>query len=267
MSQATSAPTTDQTVLVSDREGVRTITLNRPDALNAFTRQLHIELAEALRNAEREPEVRVLVLTGAGRAFCAGQDLKEADGDQPRLSGLLRSHYNVLIRRLRTIEKPIIAAVNGVAAGAGLSLALACDLRIASEAASFVTAFSAIGLVPDSGGLYFLPRLIGWPKATELFLTSDKVSAQDALGLGLVHRVVPAEGFEDAVHAYADRFARGPSLAYGLIKRGLNRSLVSDLDAMLELEAQYQEIAGRSEDFREGVAAFIAKRQPEFKGR
>jgi 2-(1,2-epoxy-1,2-dihydrophenyl)acetyl-CoA isomerase len=272
MSDNSSAPASEPTVLVSSRDGVRTITLNRPDALNTFTRQLHTELAEALRAAERDADARVIVLTGAGRAFCAGQDLKEtgggrSTGDQPRLSGLLRSHYNGLIKRLRSIEKPVIAAINGVAAGAGLSVALACDLRIASEAASFVPAFSAIGLVPDSGGLYFLPRVVGWPKATELFLTSDRVTAEEALRLGLVTRVVSADGFEEAIHEYAVRFAQGPTLAFGLIKRGLNRSLTSDLDAMLELEAQYQEIAGRSEDFREGVAAFINKRKPEFKGR
>ena len=262
----------EQTVETSDAGGVRTIRLNRPDSLNAFNRQLHSELAEALRAAEREAGVRVIVLTGAGRAFCVGQDLKDVQSSRRpdgsvQLSGMLRSHYNVLIKRLRTSEKPIIAAVNGVAAGAGMSLALACDLRIASEAASFVTAFSAIGLVPDSGGMYFLPRLVGRPKALELFLTSDKLSADEALRLGVVNRVVPAESFEAEVEQFAARLAKGPSLAYGLIKRGLNRSAVSDLDTMLEVEAQYQEIAGRSEDFREGVEAFIAKRPPEFKGR
>jgi 2-(1,2-epoxy-1,2-dihydrophenyl)acetyl-CoA isomerase len=259
------------TVLTRRASGVLTVTLNRPDSLNAFTRQLHAELAEALRGAERDGEVRVVVLTGAGRAFCAGQDLKEArragEAGQPRLSGLLRTHYNVLVKRLRTIEKPVIAAVNGVAAGAGLGMALACDLRIASSSASFVSAFSAIGLVPDSGTFYHLPRLVGWARAMELMLTSDRVSADEALQLGLVNRVVPADSFEAGVRDLANRLASGPTLAYALIKRGLNRSLGADLDTVLEMEAQYQSVAGESHDFQEGVTAFLEKRKPRFQGR
>jgi len=255
MTESAASPTVE----VGDQAGVRTIRLSRPESLNAFNRQLHDELAEALRAAERDPNTRAIVLTGAGRAFCVGQDLKEvnrgSDGTA-RLSGMLRSHYNVLIKRLRTIEKPIIAGVNGVAAGAGLSLALACDMRLASDGATFVTAFSAIGLVPDSGAFYFLPRLVGWPKAMELMLTSERVSADEALKLGLVNQVLAADEFEAGVQRFAAQLASGPSLAYGLIKRGLYRSTFSDLDTMLEVEAQYQEIAGRSEDFHEASRLF-----------
>src|ERR671938_931095 len=236
-------------VLVDTHEGVQTLTLNQPKRLNALSAELLQALNEALRAAERDASVRALVLTGAESAFSSGADITEftfSDSQPPDLGDLLRRRVNPVVTRMRSLEKPIIAAVNGVAAGAGMSLALACDLRIASEAASFVTAFSAIGLVPDSGGMYFLPRLVGWPKALELFLTSDKLSADEALRLGLVNRVVPAESFDAEVEEFAARLAKGPSLAYGLIKRGLNRSAVSDLDTMLEVEAQYQEIAGRS---------------------
>jgi 2-(1,2-epoxy-1,2-dihydrophenyl)acetyl-CoA isomerase len=260
------------TVQVSQRDGVCTILLNRPEALNAFTRELHAELREALRAAERDREARVVVIGGAGRAFCVGQDLKEVDPTAGRALGaelgkLLRANYNPLISRIRSLEKPVIAAINGAAAGAGLSLALACDLRLASSAASFVTAFGALGLVPDSGGLYTLPRLVGTAKAFELFALSERLAAAEALRIGLVNQVLPAEGFGEAVQAFAARLAAGPTLAYGLLKRGLARSAGSDLDGMLELEAQYQELAGRSEDFQEGLAAFLEKRRPSFRGR
>jgi 2-(1,2-epoxy-1,2-dihydrophenyl)acetyl-CoA isomerase len=252
--------------------GVRTVRLNRPEALNAFNRQLFEELHDVLRGVERDETVRVVVLTGAGRAFCVGQDLREIQSqpgvnETPRLGTLLRSRYNALIVRLRAVQKPVMAAVNGVAAGAGMSLALACDLRLASGQASFVSAFSRIGLVPDSGMLYFLPRLIGWSKAYELMLTSDEINAEEALELGLVNKVLAAEHFQQAVQEYAARLAQGPSVAYRLIKRGLLRSEMSNLESMLELEAQYQDIAGRTEDFREGLDAFVAKRRPHFKGR
>jgi 2-(1,2-epoxy-1,2-dihydrophenyl)acetyl-CoA isomerase len=259
-------------VETTDETGVRTIRLNRPEALNAFNRQLFEELHDVLRGVERDETVRVVLLTGAGRAFCVGQDLREIQSqpgvnETARLGTLLRSRYNALIVRLRAVQKPVMAAVNGVAAGAGMSLALACDLRVASRQASFVSAFSAIALVPDSGMLYFLPRLIGWSKAYELMLTSDEINAEEALKLGLVNKVMEGDDFELAVQEYAARLAQGPSVAYQLIKRGLLRSETSSLESMLELEAQYQEIAGRTEDFREGLDAFVAKRRPHFKGR
>jgi 2-(1,2-epoxy-1,2-dihydrophenyl)acetyl-CoA isomerase len=225
-----------------------------------------------LRGAERDASIRAVVVTGTGRAFSAGQDLKDLDSIKSpdgtiQLGGLLRDHYNPLIKRIRALDKPVVAAVNGVAAGAGMSLALACDLRIAGASATFVTAFSAIGLVPDSGMYYFLPRLVGWPKAMELVLSSERISAEDALRLGLVNRVVPAEELDAAVGELADRLAKGPAVAYALMKRGLERSRTADLDAVLEMEAQYQAIAGRTEDFLEGVAAFVAKRPASFQGR
>jgi 2-(1,2-epoxy-1,2-dihydrophenyl)acetyl-CoA isomerase len=259
-------------VETTDENGVRTIRLNRPEALNAFNRQLFEELHDVLRGVERDETVRIVVLTGAGRAFCVGQDLREIQSqpdvnETSRLGTLLRSRYNTLIVQLRTVQKPVVAAVNGVAAGAGMSLALACDLRVASGQARFVSAFSRIGLVPDSGMLYFLPRVIGWSKAYELMLTSDEINAEEALKLGLVNKVMEGDDFELAVQEYAARLAQGPSVAYQLIKRGLLRSEISNLESMLELEAQYQDIAGRTEDFREGLDAFVAKRRPHFKGR
>lgn len=264
--------TTPSVVEVSDLNGVRTLRLNRPDALNAFDRSLQRELAEALRAAERDAAVRAIVITGAGRAFCAGQDLRDLEsrrgpGGQIALGDLLRQTYNPLVKRLQGLEKPVIAAVNGVAAGAGLSLALACDLRLATTTASFVTAFSAIGLVPDCGMFYFLPRLVGEARAFELMATSDRVDADRALAFGLVNQVVPTDELAGAAQALAERLAAGPTVALALIKRGLGRTRSAGLDAVLELEAQYQELAGRTEDFTEGVAAFVAKRPPAFKGR
>jgi 2-(1,2-epoxy-1,2-dihydrophenyl)acetyl-CoA isomerase len=229
-------------------------------------------LAQGLRGPDRDPSIRVVVITGTGRAFSAGQDLKDLDSikspdGKMELGGLLRDHYNPLIRRIRALEKPVIAAVNGVAAGAGMSLALACDLRIAAGSATFVTAFSAIGLIPDSGMYYFLPRMVGWPKAMELMLSSERLAAEDALRLGLLNRVVPAEELESAVGELAGKLAKGPAVSYALIKRGLERARMADLDTVLEMEAQYQAAAGRTEDFREGVEAFVAKRPPTFRGR
>lgn len=262
----------DETILATAEAGVLTITLNRPESFNALTPQVFTELQDALRSAERDEGVKVIVLTGAGRAFCAGQDLKTLDqlekpGERFSFAEFLRRNYNPLILRMRASEKPIVGAINGPAAGAGMSLALACDLRIVSDAAFFQTGFVGIGLVPDSGMLFFLPRLVGPAKAAELIVLNDRVQADEALRLGLANRVVPADQLLPTTYELAQRLARGPSKALGLIKRGLNRSLVSDLETMLEYEAQLQELAGRSDDFREGVAAFVQKRPPEFKGR
>ncbi len=259
------------TVLSSLEEGVLTVTLNRPEVYNAFNTQMLTDLGQTLRQAERDDRVRVLVITGAGRAFCSGQDLKNLDelapnGQTPHFGEWIRRNYNPLIIRLRALEKPVLAAVNGVAAGAGMSLALACDLRIASEQASFSQAFAKIGLVPDSGSLYFLPRLVGYSKALELCWTGDSISAQEALRLGLVNQVVPADELMAATRQLAIRLAQGPAKAIGLIKRGMNRSLVADLESVLEYESYLQEIAGRTQDFQEGVAAFVEKRPAKFKG-
>lgn len=255
-----------ETILVDTQDGVRTITLNRPEVLNAFNDRMLDELRQALREAERDEAVRCVVLTGAGRAFCSGQDLR-ARTEPFSFAVHLRTRYNPLILQLHSMEKPVLAAVNGVAAGAGCSLALACDLRIASTQAQFIEVFSRVGLVPDSGSTYFLPRLVGIGKAMELCLLADPLSAEEALRLGLVNWVVPPEELRERALAIASRLARGPTRAYGLTKRALLRSLQADLAFALDYEAMLQEIAGRTEDHREGLAAFFEKRPPRFAGR
>jgi 2-(1,2-epoxy-1,2-dihydrophenyl)acetyl-CoA isomerase len=260
-----------ETILSESADGVLTLTLNRPDVLNAVTDAMLAELQEAFRGAERDAAVRCIVLTGAGRGFCAGQDLnarsEAPDGHQVSVGEHLRQGYNPLVRRIRAIEKPVIAAVNGVAAGAGANLALACDMRVASEAASFVQAFVKIGLVPDSGGMLFLPMLVGYAKAAELAFTGDRIGAEECLRLGLVNQVVPAETLMETAHALAARLAALPTRAIGLTKRGFNRAMMPDLDAFLDYEADMQELASRTDDYREGVAAFRDKRTPTFSGR
>jgi 2-(1,2-epoxy-1,2-dihydrophenyl)acetyl-CoA isomerase len=248
-------------------DAVATLTLDRPDARNALDANLKRELLAGVRGADRDPAVRVLVLTGAGSAFCAGQDLREASGpDAPPLSQILRETYNPLILAMRRLDKPIVAAVNGVAAGAGLALVLACDIRLAADSATFVLAFGRVGLVPDSGATWFLPRLVGPARATELALLGDPLRAEDAERWGLVNRVVPADSLAETVHTLAARLAQGAPRAIALTKRALNRSLEATLEAQLEDEAALQGIAGRTADHREGVAAFLEKRPPRFTG-
>jgi 2-(1,2-epoxy-1,2-dihydrophenyl)acetyl-CoA isomerase len=255
------------TLLRSHDEGVLTLTLNRPDALNSFTVPMKEDLLAALKEAARSRDVRVVVLTGAGRAFSAGQDLKERQGaDVPGLGTELRTRYNPIILAMRRLEKPIIGAINGVAAGAGCSVALACDLRIAADTASFVEAFGRVGLVPDTGSSWFLPRLVGYARAAEMVLTTEAVDATTAERIGLVNRVVPADQLIDETNALAARLAQAAPIALALAKRALNRALESSLEDALEYEAQLQAIAGRSADHREGVAAFVEKRRAEFKG-
>ncbi len=244
-----------------------TITLNRPDVLNALNDAMLRELHEALRQGGRNAAVRCVVLTGAGRGFCSGQDLRDRAGAGTLPFGeSLRSGYNPVILQIRTMEKPVIAAVNGVAAGAGCSLALAADLRIASDRASFIEVFARVGLVPDSGSTYLLPRLVGLGKAFELAYTADPVGAPEALRLGLVNRVVPHDDLIPQAAALARRLAGGPTRGYGLAKRALNFGLHATLEQSLAYEAYLQEIAGRTADFREGVGAFLEKRQANFKG-
>ncbi len=252
-------------LLTEIADGVATLTLNRPEALNALNRPLKDGLLDALRRVARDRDVRVVVLTGAGRAFCAGQDLRE-QGDGTSLAVELRERYNPLILGLRRLEKPVIAAVNGVAAGAGVSLALACDLRIAAEEASFVLAFGRIGLVPDSGLTWFLPRLVGPARAAELFFAPDPISAQEALRLGIVNRAVPGSHLMAEVGGLAARLASAAPRAMALAKRALNRSLEVDLEAALAYEASLQGIAGATADHQEGLAAFREKRSPRFRG-
>ncbi len=253
-----------ETILYEVGAGVGRITLNRPDKLNSFNDTMHKEFIDVLKKADRDPEVRCVVITGAGRGFCAGQDL-QAVGHGP-ISDIVRKYYNVWITQLRTMEKPVLAAVNGVAAGAGCSLALACDLIIMSEKASYVQAFVKVGLVPDSGASYFLPRLIGYHKAMELALFGDKVSAQQAYELGLCNRVVPEDEFSGAVEEWAGRLAKGPK-SMGWIKRQFTRGLERPLREILELEAYMQEAAGNTEDAKEAIRAFLEKREPNFTGR
>ena len=255
-------------LLETDAEaGVATITLNRPDALNSLTVPMKVELLAALRHVERDAAVRAVVLTGAGRAFCAGQDLRERlKPDAAPLGVELRERYNPIIRAMRALPKPIVGAINGVAAGAGASLAMACDLRLASEAASFALAFGRVGLVPDSGATWFLPRLVGEAKAAEIALLGDSVSAVDAERFGLVGRVVPAAQLATEARAIAARLAAGAPRAIALTKRALNAAWDRDLDAALEYEAHLQDMAGRTADHQEGMASFLEKRPPRFTG-
>jgi 2-(1,2-epoxy-1,2-dihydrophenyl)acetyl-CoA isomerase len=254
-------------LLAAAANGVLTLTLNRPDALNSFTVEMKEALLAGLKDAARNKEVRVVILTGAGRAFSAGQDLKEHAGpDVNDLGTELRTRYNPIILAMRRLEKPIIGAINGVAAGAGISVALACDIVIASDKASFMEAFGRVGLVPDTGSSWFLPRLVGPARAAEMIFTADSVDAATAERIGLVNRVVPADSLMDEANALAARLAQAAPIALALAKRALNRALDSNLEDALEFEAQLQSIAGRSADHREGVAAFVEKRPPNFKG-
>ncbi|MBU6323892.1 MAG: enoyl-CoA hydratase/isomerase family protein [Bacteroidetes bacterium] len=248
--------------------GIARITLNREEVFNAFNDAQSYELQDALKQATRDEQVRVVVLTGAGKAFCSGQDLKAiANSGQRSLSESLYKRYNPIIRAMREMPKPIICRLNGVAAGAGCSLALACDLIVASEQASLIEVFVHVGLVLDSGSSYFLPRVVGTQRAFELATMGSKVSAAQALEWGMVNRVVAPEALDQTVNELAAYYASAPTKAIGLMKKMLNRSSYSDLNQMLEYEAHCQEIAGRSEDYREGVTAFNEKRKPEFKGR
>jgi 2-(1,2-epoxy-1,2-dihydrophenyl)acetyl-CoA isomerase len=256
-----------ETILFENENGVATITLNRPQALNAFIPQMNKEVLEALKDGERDGAVRCLVITGAGRAFCAGQDLKGRTPEQKgSLGASLREKYNPMIRQIRQMEKIVIAAVNGVAAGAGCNLALACDLRVASEEAKFIQSFVRVGLAPDSGGSFILPRLVGVSKAMELLLLGEPVEAQEAQRIGLVAKVFPAAEFATAAKEIAERVARAPR-GIGLIKRAVNHALLRELESDLEYEAYLQEIAGRSADYDEGVRAFLEKRTPVFTGK
>jgi 2-(1,2-epoxy-1,2-dihydrophenyl)acetyl-CoA isomerase len=248
-------------------DSVATLTLDRADALNSLTVPLKEELLATFRRIARDRDVRAVVLTGAGRAFCAGQDLRERlePGAAP-LATEVRERYNPLILAMRTLEKPIVGAINGVAAGAGASLAFACDIRIAAEDASFVLAFGRVGLVPDSGATWLLPRLVGAAKAAELALVGESLSAADAERFGLVARVVPGASLMDAARALAIRLASGAPRAIALTKRALNRSWDATLEESLEYEAYLQGIAGATDDHREGLAAFVEKRPPRFSG-
>lgn len=254
-------------LLYTKENGIATLTLNRPEVFNAINEAISFELQDALKSAARDPEVRVVVLAANGKAFCSGQDLKEIKGSENRsLSESLYKRYNPIIKAMREMPKPIIARVNGVAAGAGCSLALASDLVVASEAASFIEIFIGIGLVPDSGSSWFLMRQLPMAKAFELATRGTKVSASEAQSLGLINYAVPSEELDTKVVELATYYANAPTLAIGLIKKMLNKAATANLDEALQTEAWYQEIAGRSNDYKEGVAAFNEKRKPKFSG-
>jgi 2-(1,2-epoxy-1,2-dihydrophenyl)acetyl-CoA isomerase len=257
-------------ILTALEAGVLTITLNRPDKLNAFNPGMHQELRKALERARDEAEVRAVLLTGAGRGFCAGQDLSERNvaADAPiDLSVSLGSNYNPLVRRLRELPKPVVCAVNGVAAGAGANIALACDLVIAARSASFVQSFSRLGLVPDSGGTWILPRLLGQARAMGLALLGEKLTAEQAAEWGLIWKVVEDDALMKEALSLSASLAQGPTKGYGLIKKAFNASWGNSLDAQLDLERDLQREAGLTQDYREGVAAFMQKRKPQYKGK
>lgn len=256
--------TSEPVILGDTRAGVRTLTLNRPDRLNAANDALLLALTEELRAAEADPAVRVVVVTGAGRGFCAGQDLGDVSGRDMTFTEHLNHTYNPLIRTLRGLGKPVITAVNGVAAGAGASLALSGDIRLWAQSASLLEVFSNIALVPDSGSTWFLPRLVGYHRAFELMALAERVNAEEALRLGLCERVYPDDTFREEVQAYAERLAARPAHALKLTKQALNAAMTGTLDEALDHEARLQQLAGDHWEHEEGVTAFKARRAPEF---
>jgi 2-(1,2-epoxy-1,2-dihydrophenyl)acetyl-CoA isomerase len=256
------------TILVHKENNLVCLTLNRPEKFNSFNREMAITLQQELDKCMRDESVRAIYLTGSGKAFCAGQDLAEAvDPDGPELRSIVHGHYNPIIERIRTIEKPVIAAVNGVAAGAGANIALACDIVVASESASFIQAFSKIGLIPDSGGTFFLPRLIGMQKATALMMTGDKVSAAEAERLGMIYKFFADNEFEAESRKLAANLATMPTKALGYTKLALNQSMRNNLAQQLAVEEEFQDACGKTDDFTEGIASFLEKRAPRFVGK
>lgn len=254
-------------LIVSKSNGVCEIRLNRPAVFNSFNKAMAIALQNALDDCEKDAAVRAIVITGEGKAFCAGQDLAEAtDPNGPELQSIVKDHYNPIIEKIRNIEKPIIAAVNGVAAGAGANIALACDITFARKSASFIQAFSKIGLIPDSGGTFFLPRIIGSQKALALMMTGDKVMAEQAEAMNMIYKAVDDEDLETEVRSFAEKIAQMPTKGLGLTKKAVNQSFTNNLSQQLAVEEELQTMAGNTYDFNEGVAAFLEKRQPVFKG-
>lgn len=255
-------------IIFSIEAGIATIKLNRPLAYNSVTRELALSFIAALEDCTNDPQVRVVIITGEGKAFCAGQDLVEVTDPEknPGFDKILVEHYAPIIKKIREIEKPVIAKVNGVAAGAGANIALACDIVMATEKASFIQAFSAIGLIPDSAGTFFLPRLVGFQKASALAILGDKVSAQEAESMGMIYQYYPEEEFDEAVNKVAAKLSKAPTKGLGLTKRALNQSLSNDLYQQLDVENDLQITASNTADYKEGVDAFVNKRKPIFKG-
>lgn len=254
-------------ILFEIKNSVANITLNRPEKFNSFNREMALLLQAKLDEAASLPEVRAVYITGAGKAFCAGQDISELTGDDKReIKQILSEHYNPLVKRIRNMPKPVIAAVNGVAAGAGANIALCCDVVLASASATFMQAFSKIGLIPDSGGTFTLPRLIGWQKASALMMTGDKVIAADAEKMGMIYKVFADEIFEEESKKMAQTLSQMPTKGLAYTKHILNQSFISTWNEQLDIEDEYQQKAAATHDYNEGIAAFLEKRLPLFKG-
>lgn len=256
-----------ESILFEKIGGIAKITLNRPNVFNSFNREMALAFQQRLDECEKDDTVRAIYITGEGKAFCAGQDLAEAiDPNGPELTKIVTEHYNPIITRLRKIEKPIVGAVNGVAAGAGANIALACDICVATESASFIQAFSKIGLIPDSGGTYFLPRIIGLQKASALTMLGDKISAKNAEQIGMIYKSFSDDTFKEESFKITESLSKMPTKGIGLTKRALNESFNNTLEQQLKLEDELQTAAGKTYDYNEGVNAFLEKRKPEFKG-
>ncbi len=254
-------------ILFEVKENVGIIRLNRAEVYNSFNKEMALACQAQLDECEENDEIRAIYIIGEGKAFCAGQDLQEVtDPNGPELTSIVRDHYNPIIERIRNIEKPIVGAVNGVAAGAGANIALACDICVATESANFIQAFSKIGLIPDSGGTFFLPRLIGFQKASALMMLGDKVSASEAADLGMIYKWFSDDSFQEESFKLASKLAKMPTRGLGLTKKALNVSMISDLTTQLKTEEELQTTAGGTYDYNEGVAAFLEKRKPVFKG-
>lgn len=256
------------TILYKQEGSVAILQLNRPKVFHSFNRDMAMAMQAKLKECEANPEIRAIYITGEGKAFCAGQDLAEAtDPNGPELRSIVREHYNPMIKLIRSIEKPIVCGVNGIAAGAGANVALACDIVIAKESATFIQAFSKIGLIPDSGGTYILPKLIGFQKAAALMMTAEPVTAQEAERIGMIYKWFPDDQFDEEAMKMVHYLSKMPTKGLGLTKRALNAALNNTLEEQLDLEEEIQDEAGATHDCKEGVQAFLEKRKPEFKGK
>ena len=255
-------------VLFEIKDAIACITLNRPEKLNAFNRDMALLLQNILDQCEGDEHIRCVYISGTGKAFSAGQDLAEVTGKEgPGMTNILKEQYNPVVTKIRTLSKPVVAAVNGIAAGAGANIALCCDIIVASESAAFIQAFSKIGLITDSGGTYFLPRLIGWKKASALMMTGDKISAEEAERMGMIYKVLPDEDFASQSFALAVKLSQMPTQALALTKQALNQSFINDYQQQLQLEDRLQQQAAQTKDYQEGITAFIEKRIPVFRNK